>query len=123
MKDIVEACEISRGGLYLYFSSTEEIFLEVLQMEQEETDDVFEKSISENAMASDILALFLKEQKKELLRRMTDLIVEIEGKGDPEFRRSVWVRIDEHEPEQWSLGGIQPTAETIAAKFSSPKAS
>ena len=63
------------------------------------------------------------EQKKELLRRMTDLIVEIEGKGDPEFRRSVWVRIDEHEPEQWSLGGIQPTAEAIAAKFSSPKAS
>ena len=57
------------------------------------------------------------EQKKELLRRMTDLIV------DPEFRRSVWVRIDEHEPEQWSLGGIQPTAEAIAAKFSSPKAS
>jgi 4-oxalocrotonate tautomerase len=54
---------------------------------------------------------------------MTDLIVEIEGKGDPEFRRSVWVRIDEHEPEQWSLGGIQPTAEAIAAKFSSPKAS
>ena len=41
------------------------------------------------------------EQKEELLRRMTDLIVEIEGKGDPEFRRSVWVRIDEHEPEQW----------------------
>lgn len=63
------------------------------------------------------------EQKKELLRRMTDLIVEIEGKGDPEFRRSVWVRIDEHEPEQWSLGGMQPTAEAIAAKFSSPKAS
>ena len=26
MKDIVEACGISRGGLYLYFSSTEEIF-------------------------------------------------------------------------------------------------
>ena len=30
MKDIVDACEISRGGLYLYFSSTEEIFREVL---------------------------------------------------------------------------------------------
>ena len=30
MKDIVDACDISRGGLYLYFSSTEDIFLEVL---------------------------------------------------------------------------------------------
>ena len=26
MKDIVEACDISRGGLYLYFGSTREIF-------------------------------------------------------------------------------------------------
>ena len=30
MKDIVEACEISRAGLYLYFENTSQIFLEVL---------------------------------------------------------------------------------------------
>ena len=41
MKDIVEACEISRGGLYLYFESTGQIFLEVMKLESEETDDVF----------------------------------------------------------------------------------
>ena len=40
MKDIVEACQISRGGLYLYFSSTKELFEEVLKMEQEDADDV-----------------------------------------------------------------------------------
>lgn len=57
------------------------------------------------------------EQKSELLRRMTDLMVEIEGRGDPEFRRSVWIRIDEHDPELWSLGGLQPTAEMIAKTF------
>ena len=28
MKDIVEACDISRGGLYLYFESTSQIFME-----------------------------------------------------------------------------------------------
>ena len=28
MKDIVEACEISRGGLYLYFQNTGELFEE-----------------------------------------------------------------------------------------------
>ena len=27
MKDIVEACGISRGGLYLYFDSTSQIFM------------------------------------------------------------------------------------------------
>ncbi len=70
-----------------------------------------------------IKGMMNSEQKKELLRRMTDLIVEIEGNGDPEFRRSVWIRIDEHEPEQWSLGGIQPTSEIIAAKSASPQRS
>lgn len=69
MKDIVEACDISRGGLYLYFESTSQIFLEVLKLESEETDDVFSDSITEDATAADILILFLKEQKKELLRK------------------------------------------------------
>ena len=63
MKDIVEACDISRGGLYLYFSSTEEIFLEVLRMESEETDDVFSDNIKEDATAADILMLFYGKLK------------------------------------------------------------
>lgn len=70
-----------------------------------------------------IKGIMSSEQKNELLRRMTDLIVEIEGKCDPEFRRSVWIRIDEHEPEQWSLGGMQPTSQMIAAKFAPPQQS
>lgn len=73
MKDIVEACEISRGGLYLYFQNTREIFEEVLKLEQEDADDVFEASVPEQATPSDILALFLKEQKKELLSRKPSL--------------------------------------------------
>ena len=39
MKDIVDACEISRGGLYLYFSNTAEIFQAVLDTEAEEELD------------------------------------------------------------------------------------
>lgn len=77
MKDVIEACEISRGGLYLYFDSTTEIFLEVLNMESEEADDVFSGSIREDAAPSDILALFLKEQKKEILRKKNNLTVAV----------------------------------------------
>ncbi|MBO4981452.1 MAG: TetR/AcrR family transcriptional regulator [Lachnospiraceae bacterium] len=73
MKDIVEACDISRGGLYLYFENTAQIFLEVLRMESQEADDVFSDSITEDATAADILILFLKEQKKELLRKKDNL--------------------------------------------------
>ena len=58
MKDIVEACDISRGGLYLYFENTSQIFMEVLRMESEEADDVFSDSITEDATAADILLLF-----------------------------------------------------------------
>lgn len=74
MKDIVEACDISRGGLYLYFNGTDEIFMEVLKMESEEADDVFSGSIKEDSTITDILNLFLQEQKKELLRKNNNLV-------------------------------------------------
>ena len=73
MKDIVEACEISRGGLYLYFESTDQILMEVLQVEADETDDVFTERIAKEDTAADILTLFLKEQKKELLQNKDNL--------------------------------------------------
>lgn len=73
MKDVVDACGISRGGLYLYFPGTKELFLEVLKLEQQEADDVFAGSIPEDASPSEILALFLKEQKRELLNQKNSL--------------------------------------------------
>lgn len=73
MKDIIEVCEISRGGLYLYFDSVETIFKEVLRLESEETDDVFGPAILETASSADILGLFLEEQKKELLKKKGNL--------------------------------------------------
>lgn len=77
MKDIVEACSISRGGLYLYFNSIEEVFLAVMNAEEEETDDVFSRELREDATAVDVLMIFLKEQKKEILRKKDDLSVAV----------------------------------------------
>ena len=43
MKDIIEECGISRGGIYLYFRSVDEIFLAVLeQRSKRKFDDVRE---------------------------------------------------------------------------------
>ena len=56
MKDIVEACEISRGGLYLYFDS-----------------DDLEPALSKVTSSADILVLFLQEQKKEILKKTGSL--------------------------------------------------
>ena len=77
MKDIVEECDISRGGLYLYFQNTREVFEEVLRCGQEDADDEFEKSIPEHAAPSEILALFLKEQKKEILSKKPSLNIAV----------------------------------------------
>ena len=63
MKDIVEKCNISRGGLYLYFGSTEEVFSEVIRQEAINAEAFFE-TVSEEATAAEMLLLFLKEQKR-----------------------------------------------------------
>ena len=92
MKDIVEACDISRGGLYLYFESTSQIFQEVMKLESEETDDVFSDNITEDATAADILMLFLQEQKKELLRKkntLTQAIYEYYFENQPGKKNNV----------------------------------
>ena len=76
MKDIVDACDISRGGLYLYFSSIEELFLAVLANTHEEDDDeAVAAALAGDASAGDMLALFLKEQKKYILRKKNNLTV------------------------------------------------
>ena len=75
MKDIVEACDISRGGLYLYYSSTEEIFKDVCEAQDE--SDAENKDISSflaQAKAADLLLWFVKEQKKAILRRKDSLV-------------------------------------------------
>ncbi|MBQ0027661.1 MAG: TetR/AcrR family transcriptional regulator [Lachnospiraceae bacterium] len=79
MKDIVEACEISRGGLYLYYDSTESIFLDVIKA-SEDAEEACGKSIVESlteASSAELLLWFLKEQKKEILKRKTSLSVAI----------------------------------------------
>ena len=46
---------------------------------------------------STVRGIFDVAQKKALLERVTDLMVEVEGQGDPDFRRNVWVKIEEGE--------------------------
>jgi len=75
MKDIVEACEISRGGLYLYFASVEEVFLAVLEQEEEKKGMELTKEKLENCSPSELLLVFLKEQKKEILAGQNSLAV------------------------------------------------
>ena len=76
MKDVVDACEISRGGLYLYFANTEELFLAVLNGDDDSDDDeAVVAALRNDATAGDMLALFLKEQKRDILKKKNNLSV------------------------------------------------
>lgn len=77
MKDIVEACEISRGGLYLYFNSTEELLLAVLESlenEEKHSDEYLGEKLKE-ASSAELLLLFFKEQKRDILRKKNNLTI------------------------------------------------
>lgn len=65
MSDIKDACEISRGGLYLYYSSVEEIFKDVVAFFDEDGADM---NLAD-ASAAELLLSFIKVQKKEILRK------------------------------------------------------
>ena len=67
MKDIVEACEISRGGLYLYFSSTKEIFDALLEEDAANKKDLLETEAAKDSTPGDLLLLYLSNKKKEIL--------------------------------------------------------
>ncbi|MEM1254060.1 MAG: tautomerase family protein [Cyanobacteria bacterium P01_H01_bin.21] len=60
-----------------------------------------------------VKGLLSKSQKLELQQRLNDLMVEIEGEGDPAFREKVWILIEEPEPEDWNIGGVTLTPEII----------
>ena len=75
MKDIVEASDISRGGLYLYFSCVEDIFLAVLDMREKAADEEISGKELANATGGEILLWFLKTQKKEILKRKDSLML------------------------------------------------
>ena len=61
-----------------------------------------------------VKGLLNDDQKKYLMDKFTELLVETEGGGNPEFRKMVWIQIEEDEPNNWQIGELRPTHELIA---------
>lgn len=59
MKDVCEACQISRGGLYRYYDSPKEIMCEILTDDKTEMESMLEHAIDENVPAIQLLDYFL----------------------------------------------------------------
>lgn len=61
------------------------------------------------------------QQKQELHQRLSDLVVEIEGRGNPAFRQLVFVLIEEEAATNWSIGGVQVTPEQVEMLRMAPR--
>lgn len=72
MKDIVEACDISRGGLYLYFSDTAQVFEAVIASRNNAALEILKQADGE---PGEVLLSYLTEKKKEIAKKKENLDV------------------------------------------------
>lgn len=75
MKDIIEECGISRGGIYLYFSSVDEIFVEVVKKHNQAKIDDIRTSIERRRDFDRLIDDFFADQKRRLLNMDQSLFV------------------------------------------------
>jgi 4-oxalocrotonate tautomerase len=59
-----------------------------------------------------IEGVFTTSQKQEMVERLTDAMVEIEGEN---LRPYTWCTVEEVTGGQWGLGGQTPTADDVKA--------
>jgi len=59
--------------------------------------------------------VFTKEQKEEMVHKLTETMVSIEGES---FRPVTWVVIEDVVSGQWGMGGKSLTAEDVKAMTS-----
>lgn len=67
MKDICDACNLSRGGLYRHYGTTKEIMLEILTEDKNEKKALLERSFGEGVPALRLLDGFFDMIKADIL--------------------------------------------------------
>lgn len=77
MKDICEAANISRGGLYCHYESTRQIFQEIIDDMTSKQDDEFDSKMKENQSAVTILDDILDKYKNEMIDSQSSLSIAI----------------------------------------------
>jgi 4-oxalocrotonate tautomerase len=59
------------------------------------------------------------DQKQDLIRKVTDAVVSVEGEG---LRPVTWVTIADIQPGAWGVGGNPVTADDLRAMAAAPSA-
>jgi AcrR family transcriptional regulator len=66
MQDIIDECGISRGGIYIYFASVDEIFLEVMKQRNKERFCSINKAVHDHEPFETVLGNYMTKQKARL---------------------------------------------------------
>lgn len=66
MQDIIDECGISRGGIYIYFASVDEVFLELMRQRNKERFTSIHRSVAGHEAFESVLENFMQKQKARL---------------------------------------------------------
>jgi AcrR family transcriptional regulator len=75
MKDIIEECGISRGGIYLYFHSVDEIFMQIIEMHNKQKLNETRQYITEDRSFEQLIDEYLEKQKIRLMNLDSSLLI------------------------------------------------
>jgi AcrR family transcriptional regulator len=67
MQDIIDECGISRGGIYIYYASVDEVFLDVMQQRNKEGITTINKSVDAHEPFGAVYGAYLLKQKERLI--------------------------------------------------------
>ena len=95
MKDVCERCEMSRGGVYRYFSSTKEIFIEMLDADLKVNRSVVEENIQKKVPAERIIDVYFRQEMESICSHNNGLYFAIHefAFAEPDQRESLNQRV------------------------------
>lgn len=102
MKDICEACNLSRGGLYRHYGSTQQIFEDILKVLAKADNDLIRGSIEKGIAPKEILETVLDKLQREMMdsqRSLSYAIYEYSVNCDNRFM----IQLNRTATEKWKL--------------------
>ena len=96
MTDICDATGLSRGGLYRHFSSTSEIFIQLIS-----TENTFDERIKVHEKALDILKSALDELEREILDPESSLSLAIYEFASIDDNKKLFTSLEKKAKKKW----------------------
>jgi AcrR family transcriptional regulator len=95
MKDICERSQMSRGGVYRYFSSTKEIFIEMLDIDLKINRSIVEENIKKKVPAERIIDVYFRQEIENIFSDNNGLYFAIHefAFAEPDQRESLNQRV------------------------------